>query len=1185
MSKVNHNLKQRLTQALDSFFELGFALTPLLGNKAPYRNNWQHEAALSKEALIREINSGRSKGLGIRTGAVSGGIVAVDLDGSSATAKLGELSGSLELPRTVAFTSGRVGRCQYIYTVPEQFWFGCQTKKFKTGATGDDGKPEQVELRWDGCQSVLPPSVHPTTGQYKWVEGCAPSECEIAQAPLWLIELMLVEPTVAQPQQPKTAATRFSHHKNEQHWTNIDWALSYLQALASSRADDYDEWLAVGMALHSVDDSLLSEWDAWSQQSSKYKSGVCDRKWHSFKRTGVSIGSLAHMAKSDGWTKPCEKGDRTSVKQHHPIQTKISSVTSDTSKPGDASNSELVNFLATVTSVTAILARGLSSWEEHAHLDELQSKSGISKGAFWELVASLRCQSDEVTSTDEQQLNRLIDWKNAEFDFKKVIPHMAEDLLHDGQVLNIDPIMLWQYLLPATLSLVGKKNDLVVGSHAIPAIAWTCLVAKSGMGKSRAEGVILAPLKAWQKAEYDRFKPEWAKYKKSQNQNKKSDNSSPQEPPLPERKFLFVIATIQAVIKRLSEQGKNGSLWARDEIAGLFKSLGQFSAKGEGEGLECLLPCWDGASSPVDRVQHDDSYHVDSSRLSIAGGLQPGVFRKIFSDPDDAQGIQARFLFALPKELPAKRVKGYCHLSDKLPAFYRWVDTQFPAGNIKLSKDADALYDVVYESMGRQATAASTTAVGAWMRKLPGQLLRIALALHVIECYHEPGRPRHELQLDTLNRAVDLCRYYRSTFEVVQESASDSDRVSSILLKIWDMAATSPSGLVVRDAYRSIKALSRRAKELGRNVAAYTIDLYYELEKMGRGSVQKAGRLVRFVAGIPNPPSAPPTGHNPKNPPGSPSDTEGATVVTDDVTVVTQGLELSPQELLSLVTQQNLEQVDTNWIQPDDVQNSAVGRDTLDSMENIIGSKCISDESPDAPGEEVLKEVKLVSSAHITHSIVARTKPLDDDETQLLNQTDIQQWLERIASVESATDCIRCIDALNCLPQQEIEQIWSAVAQLLPRFWEIAEIEVTQEPHQNPGVGFGTKVSAQQQTEQPCEGDRIIITPGAEIDHKSGIGFAPQASLLKGQQPSSSHDRITQTPREAQPEHSAQGVKKLITGLWVRCRDGRDWFYGYLGAMTGDGRWWVSSPKTRTHDAESRLFAAVDIVPMPAGSR
>lgn len=159
----------------------------------------------------------------------------------------------------------------------------------------------------------------------------------------------------------------------------------------------------------------------------------------------------------------------------------------------------------------------------------------------------------------------------------------------------------FNYLLPAILSLVGKKVNLDVRSHIIPAIAWTCCVAESGTGKSRAEGLILSALKAWQQQESERFKNELLEYK--QSQSKKDDSGEPFNPPNAERKYLFDVATIQAIMKRLSEQGLNGSLWARDEIAGLFKSLNQFSAKGEGEGLECLLPMWDGVSNWVDRVR------------------------------------------------------------------------------------------------------------------------------------------------------------------------------------------------------------------------------------------------------------------------------------------------------------------------------------------------------------------------------------------------------------------------------------------------------------------------------------------------------------------------------------------------------------------------------------------------------
>jgi predicted P-loop ATPase len=79
-------------------------------------------------------------------------------------------------------------------------------------------------------------------------------------------------------------------------------ARSYLDALSSGRADDYDDWLAVGMALHSVgDDALLDDWEQWSAQSGKHKPSDCQRKWKSFKKSGITLGTLGDMAKKDGW--------------------------------------------------------------------------------------------------------------------------------------------------------------------------------------------------------------------------------------------------------------------------------------------------------------------------------------------------------------------------------------------------------------------------------------------------------------------------------------------------------------------------------------------------------------------------------------------------------------------------------------------------------------------------------------------------------------------------------------------------------------------------------------------------------------------------------------------------------------------------------------------------------------------
>ncbi|MGB5768294.1 MAG: DUF3987 domain-containing protein, partial [Crocosphaera sp.] len=861
----------------------------LNNNKQPLGDGWQHRP-FSAAQLIEAIENGgvnvpikgktkqiQPQGFGLLTGrpltlnSETYYLMAVDQDGASAIDKIQELSGGQPLPKTVAFTSQRPGRCQYLFLVPEQYKDAIRTKKLKTGATGDDNKPEQLELRWSNLQSVLPPSMHPITGQYHWVEGCAIDEVEIEIAPTWLLEQMLNDPSPKTPPPSKPKFSSSAHHNSfNRQWTELDFALSYLDALSSYRGDDYDDWLTVGMALHSVDDSLLNEWDKWSQQSSKYKPGECEKKWKSFSPNGgVTLGTLAHLAKQDGWRFPFPKNNHDTPSPEAPNQFKkgqTPTVTGDTSKTSDTAKPVPLSLAETVTTVTATLKKGLKDYEERHQLDTIEARSLITRPAFWELVKALRTSLDEIHPEDHQRFNQLVDWHNATLNLNHILPPtLAKAFIHDGKILNIDPVSLWQYFLPAVLSLVGKRINLDVESHRIPTIAWTCLVGESGTGKSRAEKLILAPLKQRQHTEKKRYRSALKEYKDLLNQ-KKQDDPSP-EPPQPERKYLFEVATIQAVMRRLSEQGLNGSLWARDELAGLFKSLNQFNARsGENEGLECLLKMWDGDGSLVDRVNaEDDSYAVEETRLNIAGGIQPGAFRQAFKDPNDPQGLQARFLYALPKIYPAKRVKGYCQLSDLLPPLYHWLDN-LPTGTIKLSDEADQRYTHLVEQIGSQAESSPNPAIRAWMRKLPTQLLRIALALHFIEFYCDRDRNFWELQLDTLERAVEVCRYYRSAFQVVQEKASDTDSISSILLKVWDLAITQPLGMTPREIYRNIKAIGRRAKELGRTVSAYTLELLRKLVEMGKGQLEKNGRFYRFKALFNSPDDNSPDDNNPNRP-------------------------------------------------------------------------------------------------------------------------------------------------------------------------------------------------------------------------------------------------------------------------------------------------------------------------------
>jgi hypothetical protein len=84
-------------------------------------------------------------------------------------------------------------------------------------------------------------------------------------------------------------------------------ALQALQHLSEERRVEYDQWLAVGMALHSVSEELLGDWDEWSEGcQEKYEPGACEAKWETFRQGGgLTLGSLIHWAKQDtGWLPP-----------------------------------------------------------------------------------------------------------------------------------------------------------------------------------------------------------------------------------------------------------------------------------------------------------------------------------------------------------------------------------------------------------------------------------------------------------------------------------------------------------------------------------------------------------------------------------------------------------------------------------------------------------------------------------------------------------------------------------------------------------------------------------------------------------------------------------------------------------------------------------------------------------------
>jgi hypothetical protein len=158
-------------------------LVPVVG-KRPYQKNWVKEQC-SRSEILAELQSGKATGVGLKLG---NGLLAVDIDGESATQLLLKLSGQNILPVTTAWTSGRPGRKQFLFAVAEKDWSRPRNLRIGTGVLGVDGAEECLEFRWLGTQSVLPPSVHPHTNKpYIWINNLL--QTPPALAPEWLINL------------------------------------------------------------------------------------------------------------------------------------------------------------------------------------------------------------------------------------------------------------------------------------------------------------------------------------------------------------------------------------------------------------------------------------------------------------------------------------------------------------------------------------------------------------------------------------------------------------------------------------------------------------------------------------------------------------------------------------------------------------------------------------------------------------------------------------------------------------------------------------------------------------------------------------------------------------------------------------------------------------------------------------
>lgn len=286
---------------------------PQLGKK-PATAGWQKVNSCNEADIARWETQHSSAH---NTGVLCGDLVGIDIDISDG----GTVSQITEMVFQLLGSKApiRVGRDPRALIV-------CRTSKpIKKMATKEFitkwGEKAKVEILGVGQQFVAF-GVHPLTMQpYTWPDKSIENvlfeelpvidECDIAKLIQDIHKLLMGSGHLpsGQVREIEAEGNRVANYSAGP--VELDLVKEALTYIPNSDLD-YDLWLRVGFAIHSgLGDAGYDIWIEWSQSSSKDNPAYTAKTWGHFKRDGgISIGTLFHMAKQNGWRKSNRSDER-----------------------------------------------------------------------------------------------------------------------------------------------------------------------------------------------------------------------------------------------------------------------------------------------------------------------------------------------------------------------------------------------------------------------------------------------------------------------------------------------------------------------------------------------------------------------------------------------------------------------------------------------------------------------------------------------------------------------------------------------------------------------------------------------------------------------------------------------------------------------------------------------------------
>jgi len=309
-------------------------------------------------------------------------------------------------------------------------------------------------------------------------------------------------------------------------------------------------------------------------------------------------------------------------------------------------------------------------------------------------------------------------------------------------------------------SAVGRKFSVSAKqSWTEPVLFWFADIRQSGEGKTAPMWKLAGTVTELQREEHEAKKKELAEWGALSPKERQG-----QAQPVPPRGYFTTNLTLEGLHAELSDHPTGGMIALMSELSAILNGQGEYKA-GKGTDRESWLCLHDG--NPARVVRAGKSAMIHGARVQVCGGIQPGIFGKLFAGQDGTflvDGTIFRFLttfepptyFELtPESWSSENADAWAAI---LKNAFRWA-RESEGITAMLSSEAQARFFTWRNSIEERKPDVPPMFRG-FLPKSYGHALRLAGVLHLLHRFSQGREPGRVLHMEDIERGIVAVEFY-----------------------------------------------------------------------------------------------------------------------------------------------------------------------------------------------------------------------------------------------------------------------------------------------------------------------------------------------------------------------------------------------------------------------------------------